>query len=67
MSQITRFERARLVTARALQLSYGAPPLIKASADSTSYELAIRELEKGVLPLTVMRHYPDGRVEKIAV
>ncbi len=67
MVQITRFERARLVTARALQLSFGAPPLINASADSTAYTLALQELEKGVLPLTVMRHYPDGSVEKIVV
>ena len=67
MVQITRFERARLITARALQLSFGAPPLIKASADSTSYTLASQELEKGVLPLTVMRYYPNGSVEKIAV
>ena len=67
MVQITRFERARLVTARALQLSFGAPPLIKPSAYVTAYDLALQELEKGVLPLTVMRHYPDGRIEKIAV
>jgi len=67
MVQITRFERARLVTARALQLSFGAPPLIKASQEVTSYDLALQELEKGVLPLTVMRYYPDGRIEKIAV
>jgi len=67
MSQITRFEKARLITARALQLSFGAPPLIKPSAGMTSYDLAKKELEEGVLPLTVIRHFPDGRLEKLSL
>lgn len=67
MIQVTRFEKARLVTARALQLAFGAPPLVKAQAGSTSYELAKQELENGVLPLSVMRRFPDGRTEKVVV
>lgn len=67
MADITRFERARLVTARALQLSFGAPPLVKAVPGVTAYELAKEELEKKVLPLTIIRRFPDGRVEKIAM
>jgi DNA-directed RNA polymerase subunit K/omega len=67
MSQITRFEKARLVSARALQLSFGAPPLIKAKPGMSAYDLALEELQEGVLPLTVIRHFPDGRLEKMAV
>lgn len=66
MVKITRFEKARLVSARALQLSFGAPPLIKPPAGVTAYDLATTEFEKGILPLTVIRQYPDGRVEKVA-
>lgn len=65
MSQITRFEKARLLSARALQLSFGAPPLIKADEGLNAYLLASRELDEGVLPLSVMRRFPDGRLEKI--
>ena len=67
MTTITRFERARLVTARALQLSFGAPPLIKATPGFTAYDLAKEEFEKKILPLAIMRKFPDGSVEKIAI
>jgi len=67
MAIITRFERARLVTARALQLSFGAPPLVKATPGFSAYDLAKEELEKKLLPLTIIRRFPDGSVEKIAI
>ena len=67
MTTITRFERARLVTARALQLSFGAPPLVKPMPGVTAYDLAKEELEKKLLPLAIMRNFPDGRVEKITI
>ncbi|MFA4855862.1 MAG: DNA-directed RNA polymerase subunit K [archaeon] len=67
MSRITRFEKARLVTARALQLSFGAPPLVKTESGMSAYDLAKSELAQSVLPLAVIRRYPDGRIEKIAV
>jgi len=66
MGKITRFERARLITARALQLSFGAPPLVKALPEMTFYELAINELQEGALPLVVVRHFPSGQTEKVA-
>ncbi|MDP6670740.1 MAG: DNA-directed RNA polymerase subunit K, partial [archaeon] len=53
MDNITRFERARVISARALQLALGAPPLKKATTASTPYTLAKQELADGVLPLCV--------------
>jgi len=50
-----RFERARLIGARALQLSFGAPPLIKPKPEQSFYDLAKAEFEKGIIPLTVYR------------
>jgi len=65
---LTRFERARVLSARALQLALGAPPLVEVPEGvKDPYELAQIELEKGVLPFVVLVEYPDGRVERIGV
>lgn len=52
----TRFERARIIGARALQIAMGAPILIKAPLDLVDpVDLAGLEFEKGVIPITVRR------------
>jgi DNA-directed RNA polymerase subunit K len=51
----TRFEKARIVGARALQISLGAPPILKGGSECDSYALAELELKKGILPITVTR------------
>lgn len=66
LNRITRFERTRLISARALQLSLGAPLLIKAKA-ATPYELAKEEFETGVLPLSVVRTMPNGERKVINI
>ena len=55
MKKYTRFEKARIIGARALQLSMGAPPLIKPRGNPQALELAIQEFEKGVIPITIVR------------
>ncbi len=53
----TKFEKARLIGARALQIRMGAPVLVKRPASVNSpIDIAKLELEKDVLPLTVRRH-----------
>lgn len=53
---LTKYEVARLIGARALQLSMGAPPLIKVEREDISFiQIAEAELEKGVIPLSVVR------------
>ncbi|MBE6488913.1 MAG: DNA-directed RNA polymerase subunit K [Methanosphaera stadtmanae] len=47
----TRFERARLIGSRALQISMGAKPVVDFEPDEDSIKIAIREYEEGVLPL----------------
>jgi len=65
---LTRFERARVLSARALQLALGAPPLIDVPEGVVDpYFVAKKELEAGVLPFVVIREYPDGRIERIEV
>ncbi len=53
---LTRFERARVIGARALQLSMGAPPLLTGAAGVIDpMDIAIREFASGRLPITVSR------------
>jgi len=49
-----RYEKARIIGARALQVAYGAPVLIE--TDQTDPILiAAQEFDAGVLPFTVRR------------
>ncbi|MFQ5406170.1 MAG: DNA-directed RNA polymerase subunit K [Candidatus Micrarchaeia archaeon] len=53
---LTKYERARIIGARSLQLAMGAPSLVKApSGWVSSLKLAKLEFEKGVVPLQVVR------------
>jgi len=60
---ITRFELARILGVRVLQLSLGAPPFIKVKNGSSATEIAKQEIEKGALPITAIRDFPDGHKE----
>lgn len=59
---LTRFEKARIIGARALQISMGAPVLIDASTAPTGrFGFAEAELKAGMLPMTVRRTLPSGK------
>lgn len=51
--KLTRFERARIIGARALQLSMGANPMVDVTPDQDPIDIATLELKKNVLPLDV--------------
>ena len=53
-TKLTRYERARIIGARALQISLGAPVLIDVDKGEP-IDLAMMELEQGVIPITVKR------------
>ncbi|MEM0089987.1 MAG: DNA-directed RNA polymerase subunit K [Nitrososphaerota archaeon] len=57
---LTRYEKARIIGGRALQLSLGAFPLIETRPGDTVIDIAKRELEAGVLPIIIRRKRPDG-------
>ncbi|MDM7940320.1 MAG: DNA-directed RNA polymerase subunit K [Methanothrix sp.] len=50
----TRYERARIVGARALQILMGAPVLIN-TKNTDPLEIALEEMKLGVIPITVKR------------
>jgi len=59
--QYTKYEKARMIGSRALQLSMGAPFLLKLSKEELEaikynvIEIALKEYEAGILPITVKR------------
>jgi DNA-directed RNA polymerase I, II, and III subunit RPABC2 len=64
--KLTRFERARIVGARALQIAMGAPILVEPSPNlSNPIDIALKELETGTLPITIRRTLPDGTYQDI--
>ncbi len=54
MQNYTRYEKARIVGARALQISMGAPILITSTTIDPLY-LAMEEFDKDVIPITCRR------------
>jgi DNA-directed RNA polymerase subunit K len=53
----TRFEKARIIGARALQISFGAPVLTDYPENMLDpIDIAMLEYEKGLVPITVIRN-----------
>lgn len=70
--RMTRFEKARIVGARALQIAMGAPILTEVTSSSTnsssnSIDIALKELREKVLPITIRRRLPDGTFQDIPI
>ncbi|MEM2454383.1 MAG: DNA-directed RNA polymerase subunit K [Candidatus Bathyarchaeia archaeon] len=64
--KLTRFEKARIVGARALQIAMGAPILIEVKENLRSpIDIALEELKRGILPITIRRTLPDGTYQDI--
>ncbi len=52
----SKFEKARVIGARALQLAYGAPPLIKIpEGEILPLKVAELEFDAGVIPITIIK------------
>ena len=67
---LTRFEKARILGTRALQISMSAPPLLDFEEEKDKdmndpLLIAVHELEAKVLPISVRRFLPDGRYQDI--
>ncbi len=65
MSKLTRFELTRVLSARSLQLSLGAPPLVKGTKELTMLEASEKEFNEKALPLSVLRRYPNGSIKRV--
>ena len=66
--KLTRFEKARIIGARSLQLAMGAPFFVP--LDDTTKDpiiLAMSELASEALPLSIRRSLPNGEYQDIPV
>lgn len=57
---LTKYEKARILGTRALQISMNAPVLVDLEGESDPLQIAIKELREKKIPLIVRRYMPDG-------
>jgi len=60
---MTKYERARVLGTRALQISMNAPVLVDLEGETDPLHIAIKELNQKKIPLIVRRYLPDGWYE----
>ncbi|KAF9975969.1 DNA-directed RNA polymerases I II and III subunit RPABC2 [Actinomortierella ambigua] len=60
---MTKYERARILGARALQLSMNAPVLVDLEGESDALEIAMKELNQKKIPLVIRRNLPNNTYE----
>lgn len=66
--KLTRFERARIVGARSLQIAMGAPAFVPAEGPYRGpIETAMLELEADALPISIRRSLPNGITQDIPI
>lgn len=66
--RLTRFEVARIIGARSLQISLGAPILVKVKKDVTDpITIAEKEFKEIKIPMTIKRPMPDGSKEVVNI
>ena len=58
--RLTRFEIARLIGARSLQIALGAPVLTKIEETGDSINIAKMEFKQKLIPITIKRTLPSG-------
>ena len=69
MDRITKFEVARIVGLRALQLENGATQLVEVDEESLRHDLiyvATRELQEGKLDFLLRRSYPKNATRSVS-
>ncbi|KAF5762580.1 putative DNA-directed RNA polymerase [Helianthus annuus] len=60
---MTKYERARILGTRALQISMNAPVMVELEGETDPLEIAMKELREKKIPFTIRRYLPDGSYE----
>ncbi|KAL4341224.1 hypothetical protein GQ457_08G033700 [Hibiscus cannabinus] len=60
---MTKYERARILGTRALQISMNAPVMVELEGESDPLEIAMKELRERKIPFTIRRYLPGGSYE----
>ncbi len=65
--RLTKYEVARIIGARAMQLAMGAEPLVDVHEIGTTDPVlvAMEEFKRGLLDFIIVREFPDGRAIRI--
>ncbi|CAJ0574343.1 unnamed protein product, partial [Mesorhabditis spiculigera] len=64
---MTKYERARILGTRALQIAMGAPVMVEIESETDPLEIARKELKARKVPIIVRRYLPDGSFEDWSV
>nr|CAG8528234.1 10716_t:CDS:2 [Entrophospora candida] len=57
---MTKYEKARILGTRALQISMNAPILVDRGDETDPLEIVRKELDQKKIPLMIRRFLPDG-------
>lgn len=60
---MTKFERARVLGTRALQISMNAPVMVPVEGETDPLEIAKKELRERKIPIVIRRYLPNGSYE----
>ena len=60
---LTKYERARVLGTRALQISMNAPVMVDLEGETDPLKIAQKELRERKIPIVIRRYLPDGSHE----
>lgn len=60
---LTKYERARVLGTRALQISMNAPVMVDLNGETDPLKIAMKELRERKIPIIIRRYLPDGSHE----
>jgi len=64
---MTKYERARILGTRALQISLGAPIMVELEGETDPLQIAMKELRERKIPVMIRRYLPDHSYEDWAI
>ena len=64
---MTKYERARVLGTRALQISMNAPVMVDIAGETDPLKIAMKELRERKIPMIIRRYLPDGSFEDWAL
>lgn len=60
---LTKYERARILGTRALQISMNAPVMVDIGNETDALKIAMKELRERKIPMIIRRYLPDNSYE----
>lgn len=60
---MTKYERARVLGTRALQISMNAPVMVDIAGETDPLRIAMKELRERKIPMIIRRYLPDNSYE----